>query len=170
MSVRTAICVLFGLLLLLTVVTHAECDASTRNAFDGNADRKPPQRSEDHKSATTPPPPFVTLFEAVNTAVGPYPCTRIPSGLALPNGIVLAFAECRRWVGDGCFIHGMHNDSSAQYFNRSICLRRSLDGGTTWEPLQDNITERYSSNPSAVYVRLCVETRLGLVVVVGTNK
>lgn len=54
-------------------------------------------------------------------------------------------------MGDGCFIEGMRNDSSAQQFNRSICLRRSLDGGSTWEELQDNITERYSANPSAVF-------------------
>ena len=97
------------------------------------------------------PPPYVTLFQAVNTDVGPYPCTRIPAGLALPGGTILAFAECRRWVGDGCFISGMRNDSAAQQFNRSICLRRSLDGGSTWEDLQDNITERYSANPSAVF-------------------
>ena len=32
-----------------------------------------------------------------------FPCTRIPTALAVPGTSVrLAFAECRRWVGDGC--------------------------------------------------------------------
>ena len=108
-------------------------------------------RSPDTVASDLDPSSPITIFEALTTEVGPYPCIRIPSTLALPDGSVLAFAECRRWVGDGCFIDGMKNDSSAEYFNRSICMRKSVDGGATWGALQDNITERYSANPSAVF-------------------
>lgn len=51
-----------------------------------------------------------------------FPCTRIPTAVAIPNvngkakitdgsggssSVVLAFAECRKWVGDGCEPHGI---------------------------------------------------------------
>ena len=80
-----------------------------------------------------------------------YPCIRIPSALFIPNTkILLAFAECRRWGGDQCFVDNVPNASRSQEFNRSICMKRSVDGGRTFGPLQINITKRYSANPSAV--------------------
>jgi hypothetical protein len=92
--------------------------------------------------------PPLTVFQS---STGPYPCIRIPSTLALPDGnTILAFAECRRWAGDQCFVRGIPNASREQEFNRSVCMRRSIDGGQTWGLLQPNITHRYSANPSAV--------------------
>ena len=90
----------------------------------------------------------ITVF---TSPLGEYPCTRIPSASTLPDGTVLAFAECRRWAGDQCFIDGWHNATREQEFNRSICLRRSSDGGHTWGQLQPNITARYSANPTAAH-------------------
>ena len=97
----------------------------------------------------------VTVFEALT---GPFPCIRIPSALSLPDGSVLAFAECRRWAGDQCFVPS--NTSVAPEYNRSICMKRSLDGGRSWGALQPNITQRYSANPSAVHCPATNTTRL----------
>ena len=42
-----------------------------------------------------------------------FPCTRIPTAISITDGsggsssVVLAFAECRKWVGDGCEPHGI---------------------------------------------------------------
>ena len=100
-----------------------------------------------------------TVFEA--SATGPYPCVRIPSALTLgTSNIIAAFAECRRWAGDQCFVDGTSNASKSEESNRSICLRRSFDGGATWGALQLNITQRYSANPSAVYDPTMNTTRL----------
>jgi Neuraminidase (sialidase) len=71
--------------------------------------------------------------------------------LAMPDGALLAFAECRRWAGDQCFVDGHLNATRAQESNRSICMRRSEDGGTTWDALRPNITQRLSANPSALH-------------------
>ena len=81
-----------------------------------------------------------------------FPCTRIPAALAVPHtDVILAFAECRKWAGDQCFVGDVKNASRGGQFNRSICLRRSVDGGDHWGELQINITNRYSANPSALY-------------------
>ena len=91
--------------------------------------------------------PQTTIFKGGDSK---YPCVRIPSALAIPNtNVILAFAECRRWGGDQCFNKGVQNASREQEFNRSICLRRSTNGGLTFGPLSMNITRRYSANPSA---------------------
>ena len=83
----------------------------------------------------------------------PTPCYRIPSILSIPHtAIVLAFAECRTWRGDGCFIHNQSNSSGSQYFNRTICRRRSTDGGLTWGALPTKVMDKmFAANPSAVW-------------------
>ena len=113
-------------------------------------------RSRAAAAVATPAAAFAatTQRQAVvfESSTGPYPCIRIPSALALPGGEVLAFAECRRWAGDQCFVAGQPNASRSGEFNRSICMRRSTDGGRSWGPLQPNITRRYSaSEPRAVW-------------------
>jgi len=91
------------------------------------------------------------VFSAGTDGTNPYPCIRIPSALAIPQtNIVLAFAECRKWGGDQCFVDNVPNATRAQEFNRSICMKRSTDGGQSFGALQSNITNRYSANPSAV--------------------
>lgn len=50
-----------------------------------------------------------------------YPQTRIPAVVATPKGAILAFAEARQ-AGD-------HSEND-------IVLKRSIDGGATWQPLQ----------------------------------
>ncbi len=56
-----------------------------------------------------------------------YPRFRIPALLALDNGAVLAFAEGRQPE-----FEGQHDDHAMN----DIVLRRSLDGGDSWEPHQ----------------------------------
>ncbi|MFI1715256.1 exo-alpha-sialidase [Streptomyces litmocidini] len=56
-----------------------------------------------------------------------YYCTRIPAVVTSRTGVLLAFAEGRtRLTTTGCHDVG----------DNDIVLRRSLDGGATWQPLQ----------------------------------
>jgi hypothetical protein len=79
------------------------------------------------------PPPTVTVFRGNDPALPEWPCIRIPAAVAVPDtDVVVAFAECRTWIGDGCDIDGRPSSPGSQYFNRTICSRRSTDGGATW--------------------------------------
>lgn len=111
----------------------------------------------------------MTVFNhSTKTSAGDFfPCVRIPSGLWVPasgatgalegeddGDVLLAFAECRRWVGDGCKPSGLpHSTPSAtEETDRYVCMRRSTDGGQSFGPLQANVTGRRSTNPSAVWL------------------
>jgi len=86
--------------------------------------------------ALAPPKP-VSLFAP---GMGGYPHFRIPSLITTKHGVVLAFSEARQG-GD----HS-HND---------IALRRSLDGGATWEPMRVIVRhEKHAfNNPTAISLR-----------------
>eukprot|EP01062_Namystynia_karyoxenos_P053888 TRINITY_DN438_c0_g1_i1.p1 TRINITY_DN438_c0_g1~~TRINITY_DN438_c0_g1_i1.p1 ORF type:complete len:499 (+),score=155.31 TRINITY_DN438_c0_g1_i1:99-1499(+) len=62
-----------------------------------------------------------------------YPCTRIPTMILVGNGTLIAMAECRRTIGDGCNPEGGHTVAGRQ---RDICMKRSADGGATWSALE----------------------------------
>jgi hypothetical protein len=107
----------------------------------------------------------VTVFNHSTKIPGDFfPCIRIPSGLWVPGGgaagaeddggVLLAFAECRHWVGDGCYPADLPHSvpSSAEETDRYVCMRRSTDGGQTFGPLHANITGRRSTNPTAVWL------------------
>ena len=66
----------------------------------------------------TPEPPQVDVF--IN-GVGGYPVYRIPSLICTPKGTLLAFCEGR---------------SAGDQSPTDIVLRRSGDGGKTWQPMQ----------------------------------
>ena len=92
----------------------------------------------------------------VHSTTGPdgefFPCTRIPTALAVPGTSVrLAFAECRRWVGDGCEPAGLPTPVHVDQGDRFICMKRSVDAGCTWGGLISNITKVRSTNPSVVW-------------------
>ena len=93
------------------------------------------------------------VFSSGDVAHPDTPCFRIPSAVAIPGtNIVLAFAECRAWTGDGCLIKGRNASSGAQYFNRTICARRSVDGGASWAPTSKVLPPgTYAANPSAAW-------------------
>lgn len=79
-----------------------------------------------------------------------YPCTRIPSVVCTREGTLVAFAECRRWAGDGCFPDGVpRGPPSREGPPRDICLKRSVDGGATWSELQ--VIAYACSQPSSVW-------------------
>jgi len=62
-----------------------------------------------------------------------YPCIRIPSILYGSRGgveVFLAFAECRRNIGDGCYPDGVTSSGETD-----ICMRSSVDDGMNWGPL-----------------------------------
>ena len=59
-----------------------------------------------------------------------YPCIRIPSLLQAGSGVLLAFAECRMRIGDGCFPL-----NKSMMGRKDVCMRRSHDSGETWGPL-----------------------------------
>ena len=99
-------------------------------------------------------PQNTTLFvHSTRTADGDFfPCTRVPSALAVPGSLVrLALAECRRWIGDGCEPNGLPAPKDPDQGDRYVCLRRSVDGGATFGALQANITNTRGTNPSAVW-------------------
>jgi hypothetical protein len=84
------------------------------------------------------------------------PCVRIPSLVAVPGtAVVLALAECRQFVGDGCRPWADDNSSlqgPGWGANRYICGRRSTDYGRSFGPWQRNITRMRSWNPASVTV------------------
>ena len=62
----------------------------------------------------------VHLFEA---RTGGYTNYRVPGILCTRNGIILASVEARR-------------DSGGDWSDNDILVRRSLDGGESWQPPQ----------------------------------
>ncbi|WP_059011935.1 sialidase family protein [Streptomyces specialis] len=81
----------------------------------------PPAASPRTSSPPTSPPP-AELSRPFERDTGGYACYRVPAVVTAPDGTLLAFAEAR--VED-CSDVG-HID---------LVLRRSADGGRTWEPL-----------------------------------
>ena len=123
-----------------------------------------PPHSSPHPIIITPPhaadapPARVPLFTHSSTGADGqfFPCVRIPTAVAVPGGPVrLAFAECRRWIGDGCEPTALPRPAAAHPADQSdryICLKRSTDAGRTWGPLENtNVTQMRSTNPSAVW-------------------
>jgi sialidase-1 len=86
----------------------------------------------------------VELFHSGESGVW---CFRVPTVVALPWGPLLAFAEARQWIGDGCYPHGTSMNDTCKgtpkgldcTYNTSIVMKTSVDRGLTWGPLQ-NIT------------------------------
>src|SRR5687768_17239754 len=56
-------------------------------------------------------------------AAGAYASMRIPALVATPKGTLLAFCEARV-------------PNSSDWAEMDLLMRRSTDGGTTWEPVQ----------------------------------
>lgn len=73
-------------------------------------------------AAHEPPEPCAASVPYRSGASG-YHTFRIPAALHVPGGALLAFAEGRR-------------NSSADDGDIDLVLRRSLDGGCTWQPMQ----------------------------------
>jgi hypothetical protein len=84
----------------------------------------------------TPPPPriYSNATEVFTPGEGGYPCIRIPSIiLAGDNRTLNAFAECRRFTGDGCNPLFFNSTVGAA---RDICQKQSTDGGIHWNALK----------------------------------
>ncbi|MFM1872849.1 MAG: hypothetical protein RL398_2271 [Planctomycetota bacterium] len=94
-------------------------------------------RSRYPATAIPVPPATTDVFVG---GVG-YPAFRIPSLVTLQSGTMLAFAEGRQSLND--------------HSQNDMVLRRSLDGGTTWGPLQVLHDDGANSlnNPCAVQIR-----------------
>ena len=93
---------------------------------------------------------YATVFASL---LGGYHTFRIPAVIKAPDGTVLAFAEGRRL-------------SSADSGDIDLVLRRSHDGGRTWDPLQvvgDNGPNTFG-NPSPV-----IDPESGDVVLLSTH-
>ena len=91
----------------------------------------------------------VTVF---HSGIGGFPCVRVPSLVAVPGVVLLAFAECRHFVGDSCEPADKRRWNSTDKQSRVICLRRSFDNGTTWGPLNVNVAPGWhAAYPTASY-------------------
>lgn len=76
-----------------------------------------------------------------------YPCVRIPAIIRPAAGVLLAFAECRHSVGDGCNPTGLKSTGP-----RDVCTRRSTDSGGSWSPLE--VLVRNAGQDTAVWDEL----------------
>jgi sialidase-1 len=105
----------------------------------GSADRDAVEGYLLTKHPVSEPPPQPTFTDVFDGGVG-YPSYRIPSVLETESGILLAFAEGRA--------------SLADHAENDIVMRRSADGGATWEPLVTLADEGTDSlnNPCALQV------------------
>ena len=54
-----------------------------------------------------------------------YPCFRVPGLVSAPNGTLLAFAEARRYTGDGCIPQAIKATGKGS----ALAMKRSDDGG-----------------------------------------
>jgi sialidase-1 len=74
-----------------------------------------------------------------------YNCTRIPTVIVADEGdggapVLLAFAEGRKWVGDGCYPHAAAAAAAGRVGAAKapdqgytdVVLKRSTSGGRTW--------------------------------------
>lgn len=77
-------------------------------------------RKAEQSSPAIPEPVQTDLFIG---GVGGYHTYRIPALIATPQGTLLAFVEGRK-------------DSSSDHGHNEILMRRSLDGGNAWTPMQ----------------------------------
>ncbi|OEJ23722.1 hypothetical protein AS594_03745 [Streptomyces agglomeratus] len=99
--------------LLALVAGLAATPASAPAAYD---------RATDREAAHGHAPPCPASVPYTSGEYG-YTTFRIPAALQVPGGALLAFAEGRR-------------DSAADDGDIDLVLRRSFDGGCTWQPLQ----------------------------------
>jgi sialidase-1 len=85
----------------------------------------------------------LSLFEARTKE---YHTFRIPGLLVTERGVVIASAEARRGRG-------------GDYDDNDICLRRSLDGGKTWEPSRCLVpNQQYGPGPVSNFVTISDRT------------
>jgi sialidase-1 len=96
-------------------------------------------RKAEQSSLAIPGPAQTDLFIG---GEGGYHSYRIPALIATPKGTLLAFVEGRK-------------DSASDHGHNEILMRRSLDGGNTWTPMQ--LVKRDGTNalnnPTAVVDR-----------------
>src|SRR3954464_6376616 len=95
-------------------------------------------------------PPQVDIFRA---GEGGYASYRIPALIATPKGTLLAFCEGRR-------------NGTSDTGDIDILLRRSLDQGKTWEPVQTiaDFGDNTVGNPAPV-----VERKTGAILLLMTS-
>jgi sialidase-1 len=84
-----------------------------------------------------------TLFQARTDGYHNY---RVPGILTTPRGVILATVEARRGRG-------------GDWDGNDVLMRRSLDGGTTWEPPQTVVrTDTYGPGPVSNFVLIADAT------------
>ena len=102
------------LLLLASPITHTLCESADggHRRHEEHVDIQQ-NRSSDH--------PRVFVF-GENPL---YPCFRVPGLVSAPNGTLLAFAEARRYTGDGCIPKAIKATGAGS----ALAVKRSDDGG-----------------------------------------
>ena len=80
---------------------------------------------------------------------GHWPCTRIPSIILAGSDTLLAFAECRDRIGDGCV--PQHPIKPTQ--PKCVCMKRSTTNGSSWDAAPRCVAPPGSNQPLAVFHR-----------------
>ena len=91
-------------------------------------------RTNNHTKS--PAPINHTVSQIFQHGEGPCTCIGVPALIHTRNLTVLAFAECRIWVGDGCWPKVPAPKPPPTVCNGTcVVLKRSSDGGRTWSLL-----------------------------------
>ena len=95
-------------------------------------------------------PPGVSVFKH---GEGGFPCIRAPSIVSTNSGVLVAFAMCRLYTGDGCKLTTQTYDTDNLNISDPpyayACSKRSTDGGKTWSNLSFPFGKDYYSRIGA---------------------
>jgi sialidase-1 len=102
----------------------------------------------------------VSTSSSTRTWSSAEPQSAAAAAAATGPGVLVAFAECRNWTGDGCYPLDFQHMTPVEKYDemlmppeelvRYLCSKKSTDGGKSWSDLK-LVTGHESFQPMAVY-------------------